>query len=525
MNIGPYEFVDTLGRGSFGKVMLAKHSITGELVAIKMVPRSEIVAEKMGQKLRREVNVQRMFCHPHIIRLFEVIHTSQHMFLVMEYASGGELFECISHQGRLHEATARRLFQQLVCAVEYCHDRGVAHRDLKPENILLHNTDLKIADFGLSNNMRDGEFLRTSCGSPNYAAPEVIGGGLYSGAEADIWSCGVILFAMLVGRLPFDEDSLAVLFRRIKEGKYTIPSTVPAPAADLISRILVVDVMERYKLSQIKAHPWFQEGLPAYLRVNPSDLPQLDDSTVTLVAKKFDTDVLSMKRLLQQVNKDQDIIDEATEEEATGKTLTPHSALVSYNIMLNVKNLFLQFATANRPQEVLTLSTPPLTSVGELATPHGSTLENIGNAMGGFTLPETPPSSSPVTVLGSGNYNAQWHFGLPIVMTPNACMAVVFNMLKSFDHTEWRVVAPYFLAVRSHVFPSCVVSIQLLKPLLGESASMQSVVVDFAVTQGNPLIGLDFAHTLYNALGELSNSSVLNKQRSSSYNGNGSFGM
>ena len=158
--------------------------------------------------------------HPHIIRLYEVIDTPQDIFVIMEYVSGGELFDYIVSRGRLPADEARRFFHQIVSAVEYCHYHHIVHRDLKPENLLLDSdNNIKLADFGLSNVVHDGHFLRTSCGSPNYAAPEVISGNLYAGPEVDVWSCGVILYAVLCGTLPFDDASIPNLFKKITDSE------------------------------------------------------------------------------------------------------------------------------------------------------------------------------------------------------------------------------------------------------------------------------------------------------------------
>ena len=188
----------------------------------------------------------------------------------MEYVEKGELFDYIVAQGRLQEREARRFFQQIVSGVEYCHHHRVVHRDLKPENLLLaRDNSVKIADFGLSNLMRDGEFLHTSCGSPNYAAPEVICGSLYAGPEVDVWSCGVILYALLCGTLPFDDENIPNLFKKIKNGLYTLPGYLSDLARDLIPRMLVVDPLKRITIPEIRQHPWFQTELPLYLHIRP----------------------------------------------------------------------------------------------------------------------------------------------------------------------------------------------------------------------------------------------------------------
>lgn len=174
---------------------------------------------------------------------------------------------------------------QIISGVEYCHYNHIVHRDLKPENLLLDaDNNIKIADFGLSNVMRDGEFLRTSCGSPNYAAPEVISGHLYAGPEVDVWSCGVILYALLCGSLPFDDESIPNLFKKIKSGMYSLPSHLSQLARDLIPRMLVVDPMKRITVPEVRLHAWFRQKLPPYLRHTPDRIENLervvDDDTV-----------------------------------------------------------------------------------------------------------------------------------------------------------------------------------------------------------------------------------------------------
>ena len=273
---------------------MAEHALTGHKVAIKILNRKRIKAMDMDEKgacccavcdaegprsrchwclaVRREIKILRLFMHPHIIRLYEVVETPTDIFVVMEYVKAGELFDYIVEKGRLGENEARHFFQQIISGVEYCHRNMVVHRDLKPENLLLDSrSNVKIADFGLSNVMRDGHFLRTSCGSPNYAAPEVISGRLYAGPEVDVWSCGVILYALLCGSLPFDDESIPNLFKKIKGGIYTLPSHLSPGARDLIARTLLVDPLKRITIPEIRAHPWFMLHLPRYLAVPPPD--------------------------------------------------------------------------------------------------------------------------------------------------------------------------------------------------------------------------------------------------------------
>ncbi|XP_042004812.1 SNF1-related protein kinase catalytic subunit alpha KIN10-like [Salvia splendens] len=280
-----YKLGKTLGIGSFGKVKIAEHALTGHKVAVKILNRKKIKNMDMEEKVRREIKILRLFMHPHIIRLYEVVETISDIYVVMEYVKSGELFDYIVEKGRLQEEEARTFFQQIISGVEYCHRNMVVHRDLKPENLLLDSKhNVKIADFGLSNIMHDGHFLKTSCGSPNYAAPEVISGKLYAGPEVDVWSCGVILYALLCGTLPFDDENIPNLFKKIKGGIYTLPSHLSACARDLIPRMLIVDPMKRMSIPEIRNHPWFQAHLPRYLAVPPPDTTQQ--------AKKIDEDIL-----------------------------------------------------------------------------------------------------------------------------------------------------------------------------------------------------------------------------------------
>ncbi|XP_052155621.1 serine/threonine protein kinase OSK1 [Oryza glaberrima] len=305
--LGGYRIGKTLGIGSFGKVKIAEHILTGHKVAIKILNRRKIKSMEMEEKVKREIKILRLFMHPHIIRLYEVIDTPADIYVVMEYVKSGELFDYIVEKGRLQEEEARRFFQQIISGVEYCHRNMVVHRDLKPENLLLDSKcNVKIADFGLSNVMRDGHFLKTSCGSPNYAAPEVISGKLYAGPEVDVWSCGVILYALLCGTLPFDDENIPNLFKKIKGGIYTLPSHLSPLARDLIPRMLVVDPMKRITIREIREHQWFTVGLPRYLAVPPPDTAQqvkkLDDETLNdVINMGFDKNQLieSLHKRLQ----------------------------------------------------------------------------------------------------------------------------------------------------------------------------------------------------------------------------------
>ncbi|KAH9906673.1 protein kinase SNF1 [Xylariomycetidae sp. FL2044] len=264
--IGAYNVEKTLGEGSFGKVKLAVHRMTGQKVALKIIARKKLISRDMVGRVEREIEYLQLLRHPHIIKLYTVIKTQTEIIMVLEYA-GQELFDYIVANNRLPEAKARRFFQQMMCAVEYCHRHKVVHRDLKPENLLLDGQlNVKIADFGLSNIMTDGNFLKTSCGSPNYAAPEVISGKLYAGPEVDVWSCGVILYVLLVGRLPFDDDHIPSLFAKIQRGVFTVPHWIPADAASLIRKMLQVNPVQRATIDDIRQEPWFVKDLPTYLQ-------------------------------------------------------------------------------------------------------------------------------------------------------------------------------------------------------------------------------------------------------------------
>lgn len=217
--VGKYELGKTLGEGTFAKVKFAKNVETGDSFAIKILDRDQVLRHKMVENLKREISTMKLIKHPNVVKIFEVMASKSKIYIVLEFVGGGELFDQIAKQGRLKEDDAGRYFQQLINAVDYCHSRGVYHRDLKPENLLLDSYGvLKVSDFGLSTfsqKVREDGLLHTACGTPNYVAPEVLNDKGYDGTASDIWSCGVILFVLLAGYLPFDESSLAVLYRKV----------------------------------------------------------------------------------------------------------------------------------------------------------------------------------------------------------------------------------------------------------------------------------------------------------------------
>ncbi|CAK9164108.1 unnamed protein product [Ilex paraguariensis] len=259
-----YELGRLLGQGTFAKVYYARSLKTGQSVAIKVVDKEKVLRVGLVDQIKREISVMRLVRHPNIVQLFEVMATKAKIYFVMEYAKGGELFDKVA-KGKLKEDVARKYFQQLINAVDFCHSRGVYHRDLKPENLLLdENENLKVSDFGLSafaESKRQDGLLHTTCGTPAYVAPEVINRKGYDGVKADIWSCGVILFVLLAGYLPFHDSNLMEMYRKIGKAEYKCPNWFPPEVRRLLLRILDPNPTTRISISKIKENSWFKRGL------------------------------------------------------------------------------------------------------------------------------------------------------------------------------------------------------------------------------------------------------------------------
>ncbi|XP_004137659.1 CBL-interacting serine/threonine-protein kinase 25 [Cucumis sativus] len=259
-----YEMGRLLGKGTFAKVYYGRNLMTHESVAIKVILKDRVKKEGLLEQIRREISVMGLVRHPHIVELKEVMATKSKVYFVMEYVNGGELFVKLSQLGKLTEDGARNYFQQLISAVDFCHSRGVSHRDLKPENLLLdENGNLKVSDFGLSalpEQLRIDGLLHTRCGTPAYVAPEVLRKRGYDGAKADIWSCGVILFVLLAGTLPFRADNAMKLYRKIFKAEYEFPPWFSSEAKEMVSKLLVVDPQKRASMVEIMHSPWFQKG-------------------------------------------------------------------------------------------------------------------------------------------------------------------------------------------------------------------------------------------------------------------------
>ncbi|XP_065143154.1 serine/threonine-protein kinase MARK2 isoform X7 [Paramisgurnus dabryanus] len=260
-HIGCYRLLKTIGKGNFAKVKLAKHVLTGKEVAVKIIDKTQLNSSSL-QKLFREVRIMKLLNHPNIVKLFEVIETEKTLYLVMEYASGGEVFDYLVAHGRMKEKEARAKFRQIVSAVQYCHQKCIVHRDLKAENLLLDaDMNIKIADFGFSNEFILGNKLDTFCGSPPYAAPELFQGKKYDGPEVDVWSLGVILYTLVSGSLPFDGQNLKELRERVLRGKYRIPFYMSTDCENLLKKFLILNPTKRGSLEQqIMKDRWMNVG-------------------------------------------------------------------------------------------------------------------------------------------------------------------------------------------------------------------------------------------------------------------------
>jgi len=430
IKIGYYVLGETLGVGTFGKVKIGEHQLTGHKVAIKILNRQKIKNLDVVGKIRREIQNLKLFRHPHIIKLYQVISTPTDIFMIMEYVSGGELFDYIVKHGKLKEHEARRFFQQIISGVDYCHRHMVVHRDLKPENLLLDsNLHVKIADFGLSNMMMDGEFLRTSCGSPNYAAPEVISGKLYAGPEVDVWSCGVILYALLCGTLPFDDEHVPTLFRKIKSGVFPIPDYLNKSVVNLLCHMLQVDPMKRANIEDVKKHEWFQKELPAYLFPSPveQDTSVIDTDAVSEVCEKFGV----------------------REQEVHNALLSgdPHDQLgIAYHLIVDNKRIADEAAKAELMRDFYIAGSPPPVSFSPGDTsptpsmrPHPERIAPV--------FRERTASMSERTANRTPMKRAKWHLGIRSQSKPHDIMYEVYRAMKTLSF-EWKTVNPFHVQVR-----------------------------------------------------------------------------
>ncbi|KAK1316820.1 CBL-interacting protein kinase 1 [Acorus calamus] len=259
MRLGKYELGRTLGEGNFGKVRYARDVESGRSFAVKILEKKRILALKIDQQIKREIGTLKLLKHPNVVRLYEVMASKTNIYMVLEYVTGGELFDKIASKGRLSEAEGRKLFQQLIDAISYCHDKGVFHRDLKNDGL-----------------------LHTTCGSPNYVAPEVLANRGYNGAVSDVWSCGVILYVILTGYLPFDDRNLAVLYQKIFKGNTQIPTWLSPSAKNLIRRILDPNPKTRITVAGIKEDKWFKQDYTPAIPDEEDEETFVDDEAFSI---------------------------------------------------------------------------------------------------------------------------------------------------------------------------------------------------------------------------------------------------
>ncbi|RIB06014.1 kinase-like domain-containing protein [Gigaspora rosea] len=462
IKIGQYNVLQTLGVGSFGKVKLAVHTITGHKVAMKFINRRKIAHLDMVGRVKREIQYLKFLRHPHIIKLYEVITMPTDIIMVMEYARG-ELFNLIVEKGKMCEDDARRFFQQIICAVEYCHRHKIVHRDLKPENLLLDPyNNVKIADFGLSNIMTDGDFLKTSCGSPNYAAPEVISGRLYAGPEVDVWSCGVILFVMLCGRLPFDDEYIPTLFKKINGGIYTLPSFISVEAKYLLNSMLIVDPLKRITIQEIRQTSWFNVGLPDYLKPLPDSeevfFDEIDDSIVSEIHKKMGFSKDTIYQALQEIENNQ--------IKVAYQLVVDHKRMITAGRISGQKNMQ-SFLAASPSWDTLQYSRRKVNvdeDDDEPSSIDGNVEDNEPSSIAllSSSLPpveeflkdsQISSLSNPIPITTRRTkLRSKWHFGIRSQNPPLEVMLEIYRGLKNIG-MEWKTIDPFRVRSR-YIYPS-----------------------------------------------------------------------
>jgi len=404
-HIGRYRLLKTIGKGNFAKVKLAKHIPTGKEVAIKIIDKTQLNPSSL-QKLFREVRIMKMLDHPNIVKLYQVIETEKTLYLVMEYASGGEVFDYLVAHGRMKEKEARAKFRQIVSAVQYCHQKKIIHRDLKAENLLLDSEmNIKIADFGFSNEFQPGQKLDTFCGSPPYAAPELFQGKKYDGPEVDVWSLGVILYTLVSGSLPFDGANLKELRERVLRGKYRIPFYMSTDCENLLKKFLVLNPAKRASLETIMKDKWMNIGceddeLKPYIEPEPelNDPRKMEiltsmgltkeDIEDSLKNKKYD-DIMANYLLIDPNQSEQNESRSSSSlslkglkpalEAATNNGQSPAHGKVQRSVSASAKPRRFSHGGDNNQQ-------PPLPSIQGVIAPSIVTPSNVNHGMLGDTI-------------------------------------------------------------------------------------------------------------------------------------------
>ena len=260
--LSDYEIKETIGKGTFSIVKLGINKATNEKVAIKILKKKKMQRKKDKSRLDREISILKRLHHINVIKIHKITEEIDNYYIVMEYCENGELFNYIVAHQRLSEEETAYFFYQLINGLDYIHHKNIVHRDLKPENLLLSQGNvLKIVDFGLSNYYYpDGKLLSTPCGSPCYASPEMVCGNKYNGFRIDIWSCGIIIFAMICGYLPFEDPNNEILFQKIMKCKVDYPDYLSDDVLDIMNKIIVIDPNKRITIEQIKRHPFYLKG-------------------------------------------------------------------------------------------------------------------------------------------------------------------------------------------------------------------------------------------------------------------------
>ena len=296
-----YRFGRMLGKGAFGKVSLAIHKLTGLKVAIKSIDKAYMKDEHRRRKVFQEVFTMRRIRHHNVIRLFEVFESSRHFNMVLEYCGGGDLLQFVKTRIRLPESEAVLIFQQILESVRVCHSKNIIHRDVKLDNVLIDSTyrTAKLCDFGVSRMVKPGQRINDQCGTPAYIAPEIIADRGYEGFPVDVWSLGVLLYAMVTGTVPFRAKSMADLHKLILRGKFDIPEHVSDAGRSLIEGMLTLIPQQRMTLDQVARHPWVlssHEDLEMYESTMPRFLgaePGLLDKSGTIGTAYIDQTLLS----------------------------------------------------------------------------------------------------------------------------------------------------------------------------------------------------------------------------------------